>query len=164
MAYTARYERDESGWWTVEVPEVQGCRSQGRTLREARERIQEALGLFVDDAEAAMIVDDIRLPPEGRQAVERMTAARSKADAAARDAATIASDVAGVLTKRLGFSVRDAAGVLGLSHQRVQQLAASSRGRTVAERASGARGGSSLRRTGASGKRRAGATKAKRGG
>lgn len=60
MAYTMRCERDESGWWVVEVPEVQGCHTQARSLAEARRRIRDALSLFVDDAETAELVEDVR--------------------------------------------------------------------------------------------------------
>lgn len=130
MAYTMRCERDETGWWAVEVPEVQGCRTQARTLREARRRIRDALALFVDDAETADLVDDIRLPTEARRAIDRMTAARRRAEEKAKYAADSASAAARVLTERMGISVRDAAEVLGVSFQRVHQLAhANGRGR-----------------------------------
>jgi predicted RNase H-like HicB family nuclease len=60
MPYTAVYEQDPDGTWIVHVPEVAGCHTQGRTIDQARERIREALGLWVDNAESAEIVDDVR--------------------------------------------------------------------------------------------------------
>jgi predicted RNase H-like HicB family nuclease len=48
-SYRVAYERDESGWWVATVRDVRGCHTQGRTVDEARRRIREALGLFVDD-------------------------------------------------------------------------------------------------------------------
>jgi len=124
MAYKVRYERDDGGWWLVEVPAVKGCRTQARSLAEARRRIREALSLFVEDSDSAELVDDIRLPTEGQRAIEQMVAARAAAERASRAAAQSASDTVKVLTRKLGISVRDAAGVLGLSHQRVHQLVA----------------------------------------
>jgi hypothetical protein len=49
-SYRVAYERDVSGWWVATVRGVRGCHTQGRTVDEARRRIREALGLFVDDA------------------------------------------------------------------------------------------------------------------
>src|SRR5262249_12908543 len=60
--YRVSYERDESGWWVASVQGVRGCRTQGRTVDEARRRIIEAMELFVDDARRARIVDDVKLP------------------------------------------------------------------------------------------------------
>jgi predicted RNase H-like HicB family nuclease len=53
------YERDDLGWWVASIREVRGCHSQGRTIDEARQRVREALGLFVDDAESATLVDPL---------------------------------------------------------------------------------------------------------
>jgi predicted RNase H-like HicB family nuclease len=58
--YHVAYERDDSGWWVASIREVRGCHSQGRTIDEARRRVREALGLFIeDDAESAEFVDDL---------------------------------------------------------------------------------------------------------
>ena len=51
--HTVRYERDERGFWVADVVGISGCHSQGRSIAQARARIREALGLFVEDAEAA---------------------------------------------------------------------------------------------------------------
>ena len=61
MSYTAVFERDADGRWTVDVPEVQACHSYGRTIEQARERVRGALALYVDDADTADIRDDVRL-------------------------------------------------------------------------------------------------------
>lgn len=55
MTYTVDYERDEDGWWVASVREVPGCHTQGHSHPEARARIREALGLFVDDAATATL-------------------------------------------------------------------------------------------------------------
>jgi predicted RNase H-like HicB family nuclease len=125
MKATVRYERDESGWWIAELVEVQGCRTQGRTVAQCRRRIREALALYVDEAVArkATLVDDVRLGGGVTRVVRRVAAARRKADAVQAKVQQDTRDAVKELTGRLGLSVRDAAEVLGISYQRVQQLA-----------------------------------------
>ncbi|ABG03558.1 transcriptional regulator, XRE family [Rubrobacter xylanophilus DSM 9941] len=45
---TAIYERTDDGWWIVEVPEIPGAVSQGRTLEEARFMIRDAVRLLLE--------------------------------------------------------------------------------------------------------------------
>jgi predicted RNase H-like HicB family nuclease len=40
---------EESGWYGVEVPDLPGCYSQGRTQDEALANIREAITLYVGD-------------------------------------------------------------------------------------------------------------------
>jgi predicted RNase H-like HicB family nuclease len=122
-SYRVAYERDESGWWVASVRGVRGCHTQGRTVDEARRRIDEALGLFVDDARRAKIVDEVRLPAGAAQAIRDYATLRKKADTEDRRAAKAARRAVRVLRGgRLRMSARDAARLLGLSHQRVHQL------------------------------------------
>jgi predicted RNase H-like HicB family nuclease len=122
--YHVVYERDESGWWVASVREVRGCHTQGRTVDEARRRIREALGLFIDHPRAVKIVDDIRLPTEAKKAISAYAKLRKKADEEDRRAAAAARRAVRVLRGgRLKMSARDAAQFLGLSHQRIHQLA-----------------------------------------
>lgn len=60
--FTVIYERDEADWWVADVPEVPGCHTQGRTIEQARERILDALSLYVDDAEQILLREEARLP------------------------------------------------------------------------------------------------------
>ena len=62
--YTAVYEpAGAPGWWTVQIAEVPGCISQGRSVAQARSRIREALGLFLDvDESTVQVHDELRLP------------------------------------------------------------------------------------------------------
>lgn len=120
--YRVVLERDESGTWIATVPSVPGCHTYGRSLVEARRRIREALALWVEDVETAELKDDVRIPREAVAAVRRSVAARLEL-ASAREAAAAATDVAiERLVTEFGLGVRDAAYLLGLSHQRVQQL------------------------------------------
>jgi predicted RNase H-like HicB family nuclease len=122
-SYRVAYERDESGWWVATVRGVRGCHTEGRTLDEARRRIREALGLFVDDARKATIVDAVKLPTAATKAIRAHASFRKKAHDEDRRAARAARRaVQDLRTGRLKMSARDAARLLGLSHQRVHQL------------------------------------------
>ncbi len=122
-SYRVAYERDESGWWVATVRGVRGCHTQGRTVDEARRRIREALGLFVDDARRASIVDEVKLPTAAARAIQAYTSLRKKADEEDRRATRAARRAVQLLrTSKLKMSARDAARLLGLSHQRVHQL------------------------------------------
>lgn len=120
--YTVTYRRDPKGWWVASVRGVSGCHTQGRSIRQARQRIREALALVVDDAERAQLEDDIRLPREAQQLLAGLEAARARAETEQARARAAALAAVRSLTSRLHLSVRDAGELVGLSHQRVQQL------------------------------------------
>lgn len=121
--YHVAYERDKSGWWVASVRGLSGCHTQGRTVDEARRRIVEAMALFVDNPRAAKIVDDVKLPTGAAKAIRMYTTLRKKADQEDRRAAMAARRAVRLLRGgRLRMSARDAARLLGLSHQRVHQL------------------------------------------
>jgi predicted transposase YdaD len=82
-------------------------------------------GGVVHDADTAELADDIRLPDEIGEQVKAAHEARGRAATEQRRAQEATVEAARDLVDRLGLSVRDAAQVLGLSHQRVQQLLAS---------------------------------------
>jgi predicted RNase H-like HicB family nuclease len=59
MKYTVDYVLGGDGWWTASVRDVRGAHTQGRSIAQARRRIREALGLFVDGAETAELLNHI---------------------------------------------------------------------------------------------------------
>lgn len=127
-SYRIVLERDEAGAWIARVPSVRGCHTYGRTLDQARRRIREALSLWVDDAEKAELVESVRLPAEVRRTLERTRAARMRAERERNRAQRATADAATTLVGDLNIGLRDAAELLGLSHQRVQQLVAGALG------------------------------------
>jgi predicted RNase H-like HicB family nuclease len=116
-SYRVVYELDESAHWIATVPRVKGCHTYGRSLSEARSRVREALGLFVNDAARARLVDDVRLPADMRRLVVSFRVARERAEREWKQADAAARRLAARLSRR------DAAELLNISHQRVQQLA-----------------------------------------
>jgi len=125
MTYHIDYERDETGRWVASVREVSGCHTQGRTVREARRRIREALGLFINRADTAKLVDHVALPQSVSNAITEYKSLREKADTAAGLATRRAKEAIQFLSRggnKWRLSVRDTADLLDLSHQRVQQL------------------------------------------
>ncbi|HYY32501.1 MAG TPA: type II toxin-antitoxin system HicB family antitoxin [Gaiellaceae bacterium] len=120
--YEVRFERDESGAWLARVPAIRGCHTYGRTLEQARRRIREALCLWVEDVDEAELIEQVQLPAPLRQALRRSESARARAESERRNAQDVTAASALELVREHGLSLRDAGELLGLSHQRVQQL------------------------------------------
>ena len=120
--YHAVFERDESGAWTARVPSVRGCHTYGRTLDQARRRLREALALWVDEPDKAELVEDVRLPASVKAAVRASRADRRRAEEKRAEASASTIRAARALVDDVGVGFRDAAEILGVSHQRVQQL------------------------------------------
>ena len=122
MKYRVEMKHDQAGAWLAKVPAIPGCHTYGRTLDQARRRILEALGLWVDDVAKADLEFDLRLPADIRTMLRQTSAARERSVRVQRETHEATVDAAKQLTERFGLSRRDAAELLGLSHQRVQQL------------------------------------------
>lgn len=122
VRYRMILERDESGAWIARVPRVPGCHTHGRTLEQARRRIREALKLWVEDADGVEFVEEVHLPAEARDAIRRSRVARRDAEERRREAQAATTKAALALVRGLNVGIRDAGELLGLSHQRVQQL------------------------------------------
>lgn len=122
--YSVRYEKDDTDWWVATVLEINGCHTQGRSIRQARSRIREALGLFVDNADSAELVEEIVPPAGAKPLLKRLRVSRKRAEEEAAKVQSTAAEAALFLTKDVGVSIRDAGELLDLSHQRVQQLLA----------------------------------------
>ncbi|GLI27479.1 hypothetical protein ARHIZOSPH14_17210 [Agromyces rhizosphaerae] len=122
-AYRANARRD-GRWWLVEVPELDTV-GQARNTAEVEEVAREVIALWLDvEPDAFDVAVTFEIPENAREAWEesrrREATARTESEAAAqlarRAVATLRAD---------GLTYRDAGAVLGLSAQRVQQLAAS---------------------------------------
>ena len=49
IEYQAVFQEETEGGFSVWVPDLPGCASQGETLEEALENIKEAIGLYLED-------------------------------------------------------------------------------------------------------------------
>ncbi len=131
-SYIINYKRIEDDWWLATVEGVRGCLTQGRTISQTRERIREALSLFVDDANTAQFIDNIQLSAKVQRALNQLETARNRANEEAVKLQDSAAKAATLLIESMNMSMRDAGELLGLSHQRVHQILHSSSGRKKA--------------------------------
>ena len=119
--YTVVYRRRAAGGWSASVREIRGCRSRGRTIREARQALRVALAAFLEEPYAASFVEDVKLPGAARRFVVRHWAAMKRAEREAAKARAAAREAVTAL-RRLHLSLSDARELLGLSNPKVRQL------------------------------------------
>ncbi|MDZ5447780.1 hypothetical protein U2F26_34610 [Micromonospora sp. 4G57] len=118
MKYTVRCARS-GAWWAITVPEIKGVFSQARRLDQVEGMAREAIALMLDVDPHSFDVD---VQPDLPEEVTRARKARSalrKAEESADEATVTAARA--LLAK--GYTVRDAGALLGISPQRVSQLA-----------------------------------------
>jgi predicted RNase H-like HicB family nuclease len=110
-----------SGWWAIEVPELPGLFTQTRRLDQVSYAVADAARLLTDDA--VDVVVKPALPDDLQRTLKQVRVEASEAEVAQRRAAEhIRALVARLRTQ--GWSVRDVGTILGVSPQRVSQLAA----------------------------------------
>jgi predicted RNase H-like HicB family nuclease len=120
-----RHERQPDGTtaWIVELAEEPRCHTFGRTLRAAQRNIREAAAAWYEvDPSEVEVSDDVRLPAQASRAIGRCHALRAR-EREARQVAREATATAVAALRDAGLSERDASVLLGISHQRVHQLA-----------------------------------------
>jgi predicted RNase H-like HicB family nuclease len=67
MDWKVIFEKDSDGWYTVTVPSLPGCISQGKTKEDASKNIKEAIELHVE----SLAQDGI--PLSGKQQLDTVT-------------------------------------------------------------------------------------------
>lgn len=122
--YVAVFEHDaDDDLWLVHIEDVDGCQTYGRSIRQAEARIREALAAWLDRDPDELTITP-QLPGDVAMLASTVSQARREAERAGTEAQQATADAVRRLTK-MGLSRRDAADLLGISHQRVQQLLAS---------------------------------------
>ncbi len=66
--FTIIIEQDEDGIYVASVPELEGCHTQAKTLDELRERVKEAIQLYLEVE--SDLVNEVPLEFVGIQKVE----------------------------------------------------------------------------------------------
>ncbi len=119
--YVAVYEHDaEEDVWLVHIKGIEGVATYGRSIRQAQGRIREALAAWLDrEPETLNITPE--MPRDFALVASKVSQARSDAERAGSMAQATAAKAVQELSEA-GLSRRDAAELLGISHQRVQQF------------------------------------------
>ena len=120
--YTVRAER-EGKWWGLQCVEVPSALSQSRDLAGAQV-IREAIAFIEEIPEYTVAINlDVVLPADMKSTLDeyRGLVARETEINAARY--KLQKQLVTDLTKKTKLSFRDVAELLGISHQRVGQLA-----------------------------------------
>jgi hypothetical protein len=120
----------EPGWWIIHVPELD-ITTQARKLSEIEHHVAEAIAAWLDvDIASVAVTVELSTPAPVRREMEEARQLLQDATGMQERAGELAGDAVRILLDDLGLTMRDAAAVLGVSHQRVAQLAA--RRRSVA--------------------------------
>jgi predicted RNase H-like HicB family nuclease len=129
--YHARLWLDEHQIWNANIEEIPEVHTFGRTLGKAREYIADALALWlnvpIEEVTRKIEFRAPELPSRALRAIDEAVNARQKSALMAQLALEKMSDAALALTNQCHLSMRDAAELLGLSHQRIQQIVKSRR-------------------------------------
>jgi predicted RNase H-like HicB family nuclease len=124
QTYQAIAARD-GRWWFVHVPGEQGLVTQVHRLDQAEPMLREVIGLMrkvPEDSFDVVIEPDLSSIGELRAVIERAVQERERA-AAAQDSASAAIRDAVAQIRASGFTTRDAGALVGVSPQRISQLA-----------------------------------------
>ena len=123
--YTVEVTR-EDGYWLADVPSVEGCHTFARNLTALERNTREAIALCLDlpqGAEQGLGLDWVITT--GDSEVDKVAAdLRRRRRALEQEASQLASDTALAAQglKAAHWSVRDAAGLLGITPGRISQL------------------------------------------
>lgn len=58
LEYTAVFQEEKDGGYSVWVPSLPGCASQGETFERALENIREAIALYLEEPDGTTIEEE----------------------------------------------------------------------------------------------------------
>ena len=113
------------GWWAISVPDADGLWTQARRLDQAEQMARDAIAavLELEEDEVEVQLEVACGDPHLDDAVETARRLRSEAESVQREASEQMSHTVHLLRDKTDLSMRDIAVLLGVSHQRVGQLA-----------------------------------------
>lgn len=112
----------EGRWWAIEIPAA-GAVTQARRVADVQWMARECVALTLDVSEDDVAIDvEFVLPDDARAEWESSRALAEHARADAAEAARLARNVVARMREQ-GYTYAEMASVLGLSAQRVHQLA-----------------------------------------
>lgn len=124
VTYEATAERGAK-FWVVTIkglPEQMFNKTQGRTWQEASTMARDLVAMMLEIDHDSFGMHIVPADQDAAQALDLLNAARRTTEKAKRAEAEALEAAAKTLTGH-GFSVRDAGAALGMSYQRVSQLA-----------------------------------------
>lgn len=121
-SFTVTARRMKNGRWAISNEEL-GAYSQVSRLDQIEEEMREALAYLagIEETEVEISVEP-ELDESVSIALDRLVAARNAERDATANTRTISAATVRLLRDR-GYSMRDIGALLGVSHQRVSQLA-----------------------------------------
>jgi predicted RNase H-like HicB family nuclease len=120
--YTVRAEWDATGWWVVMIDEIPGAITQSRRLDQVDADVAEIVKLMAGETPEDYTIQLVWAIPAGiGDKAHEAARLRVLAEEAERKAAEATAQAAQELAAA-GFTYRDIGSMVGVSHQRAQQL------------------------------------------
>lgn len=112
--------RRSGDWWAVEVPEIPGLFTQARRLDQIDGMVRDAAKLL--DYEIGEVSVRPKLSKQDERMLDELLTARDEAIKAQEKASRLTRSTISTLREQ-GMTVRDVAGIIGITPQRVSKLA-----------------------------------------
>lgn len=122
MHVTAIAQRS-GAWWSVRVPDMAGIFTQARRLDQVPQMVIDAIRTMEEDDDLEVSVQVVPMIDPASDTVAAQARATSEQASRMQDEARAAARTAVRVLRAEGLSTRDVASMLGVSPQRVSQIA-----------------------------------------
>lgn len=110
-------------WWAIDVPEVSGVHTQAKRLDQAEAMARDAITVMLEVPSGSF---DVQVEPvldaDVEKALEEWTESIEALEDQRQQVSIAITALLILLVRQHGLSYRDAGRIVGLSHQRVQQI------------------------------------------
>lgn len=125
-SYRVRADRSDRGWWIVRVLDMRHVVTQARRASEVEEMARDVIALLEDVPPNSFDIEvTYRVADELDSDIAEVRRLRREAEEMAVRSRTATADAARRL-RAAGLSVREIGSLLGIAHQRAQQILAAS--------------------------------------